>query len=104
MSQLVNRKVVLKSHPQGALKESDFEIVNDEVVVDVLHRNSLLNIHCWITICIYPSLNTSMPSLGCLLGTVDTLEKLQDMTLGDNLGPPLLQENEHLVIAHHIPV
>ena len=31
MSQLVNRKVVLKSHPQGALKESDFEIVNDEV-------------------------------------------------------------------------
>ena len=52
MSQLVNRKVVLKSHPQGALKESDFEIVNDEVgevsAGSVLVRVDVLSIDAFI--------------------------------------------------------
>ena len=52
MSQLLNRKVVLKSHPQGALKESDFEIVNDAVgevtAGSVLVRVDVLSIDAFI--------------------------------------------------------
>ena len=52
MSQLLNRKVVLKSHPQGALKESDFEVVNDEVgevtAGSVLVRVDVLSIDAFI--------------------------------------------------------
>ena len=52
MSQPMNRKVVLKSHPQGALKESDFEIVNEQIgdvaAGSVLVRVDVLSIDAFI--------------------------------------------------------
>jgi hypothetical protein len=55
----------------------DKQTMDNEIVVNPFHENSLLAVKCGISIGLHPSRNMNMPSSGCLLGAVDAFNKLK---------------------------